>query len=301
MRVKVIFNPAADNGRAANLQTGILQAAEPVGHLDLVVAQRPRHAEQLAREAAAAGYDLVVAAGGDGTVHEVVNGLLAEGQPTAKLGVIPLGSGNDFAFCSGVAADWPTAVTRLFTGQSKWVDLARIEDENGRAQIFDNNFGLGFDARVVVQTIKITRIHGFLKYFLAVLHSIAFYYDTPQLEMAFDGQTVAQRILFLALGVGPRGGGGFLLTPDARQDDNLIDSCLVNPIGRLTMLQMLAQAMKGTHIHSRHVTMRRSQHITIRLVDPAPIHIDGELFAVTEDKIRQVTITSMPAAIEVVY
>ncbi|MBP6471727.1 MAG: diacylglycerol kinase family lipid kinase [Chloroflexi bacterium] len=301
MRVKVILNPAADNGRAAQLQTGILQAAKPFGQLELVLAQRPRHAEQLAREAAAAGYDLVVAAGGDGTVHEVVNGLMAEGKPVAKLGVIPLGSGNDFAFCSGVAADWPTAVTRLFAGQSKWVDLARIEDENGRAQIFDNNFGIGFDARVVVQTIKITHIHGFLKYFLAVLHSIAFYYDTPQLEMAFDGEPVAQRILFLALGVGPRGGGGFLLTPDARQDDNLIDSCLVNPVGRLIMLQMLLQAVKGTHIYSRHVTMRRSQQITIRLVEPAPIHIDGEMFAFTEDKLRQVTITSMPAAIEVVY
>lgn len=102
MRVKVILNPAADNGRAAQLQTGILQAAKPFGQLELVLAQRPRHAEQLAREAAAAGYDLVVAAGGDGTVHEVVNGLMAEGKPVAKLGVIPLGSGNDFAF----AAAW---------------------------------------------------------------------------------------------------------------------------------------------------------------------------------------------------
>jgi len=67
------------------------------------------------------------------------------------------------------------------------------------------------------------------------------------------------------------------------------------------MLQMLSQAVKGTHIYSRHVTMRRSQQITIRLVEPAPIHIDGEMFAFTEDKLRQVTITSMPAAIEVVY
>ena len=145
-----------------------------------------------------------------------------------------------------------------------------------------------------------TRVHGFIKYFLAVLHSIAFYYHTPLLEMDFDGEEKTQQVLFVAMGVGRRGGGGFLLTPDARQDDNLIDSCIVNPIGRLTMLQMLSQAIKGTHIHSRHVTMRQSRQITIRLKDSAPIHVDGEMFAYPEDNIRQVTITSIPAALEVV-
>lgn len=300
MRVIVILNPAANNGRAQQYHTPILQAAEPFGGLEIRLAERPGHAELLAREAAQAGYDLVVAAGGDGTVHEVVNGLYAVNNPAARLGVIPLGSGNDFGFSAGLAGDWATAVPRLFTGTSKRLDLACIEADDGRSCVFDNNFGLGFDARVVVQTQKMTRIHGFLKYFVAVLHSIAFYYHTPYLEMDFDGEQIAQRTLFLAMGVGRRGGGGFLLTPDARQDDNLIDSCLVNPIGRLTMLQMLSQALKGTHIHSSHVTMRQSQRITIRLKDPAPIHVDGEMFAYPEENIRQLTITSIPAALEVV-
>ncbi len=300
MKIKVILNPAADNGRAGQYHAKILQAAEPFGGLEIVLAERPGHAVDLARQAAEAGYDVVVAAGGDGTVHEVVNGLFAAGKPSARLGVIPLGSGNDFAFCTGLAQDWATAVPRLFSGQSRLVDLARIEDENGRAQFFDNNFGLGFDARVVVQTQKITRLHGFIKYLTAVLHSIAFYYHTPRLEMDFDGELVAQPVLFLAMGVGRRGGGGFLLTPDAQQNDNLIDSCLVSPIGRLTMLGMLVQAIKGTHVHSRHVTMRRSQRIIIQLKDPAPIHVDGEMFAYPEENIRQVVITSIPAALEVV-
>ncbi|MCA9872780.1 MAG: diacylglycerol kinase family lipid kinase [Anaerolineales bacterium] len=300
MRVKVILNPAADNGRARQYHDPILQAAAPYEGVEIAMAERPGHAEVLARQAAEAGYEIVAAAGGDGTVHEVVNGLYAAGQTAAKLGVIPLGSGNDFAFSSGLAAEWQTAVTRLFTGAVKAVDLACIEADNGRARVFDNNFGLGFDARVVVQTQKMTRVHGFIKYFLAVLHSIAFYYHTPHLQMDFDGEQVTQRVLFLALGVGRRGGGGFLLTPDARQDDNLIDSCLVNPIGRLTMLQMLSQAVKGTHIHSRHVTMRQSRCITIHLQDSAPIHVDGEMFAYPEDKVQQVTITSVPAALEVI-
>ncbi len=299
MQIKVILNPAADNGRARYYRDPILQAAAPYGGLEVVVAERPGHAEILARQAAEAGCELVVAAGGDGTVHEVVNGLYAAGSSPTRLGVIPLGSGNDFAFSAGLAADWQTAVPRLFIGSVKTVDLACIEADNGRACVFDNNFGLGFDARVVVQTQKMTRVHGFIKYFLAVLHSIAFYYQTPYLQMDFDGEQTAQPVLFLALGVGRRGGGGFLLTPDARQDDNLIDSCLVNPIGRLTMLQMLSQAVKGTHIHSRHVTMRQSRHITIQLRDPAPVHVDGEMFAYPEDNVRQLTITSLPAALSI--
>ncbi|MBK8987181.1 MAG: diacylglycerol kinase family lipid kinase [Chloroflexi bacterium] len=300
MQIQVILNPAADNGRARHFQAPILQAAAPLGGLEVVVAQRPGHAVDLARLAAEAGVGLVVAAGGDGTVHEVINGLYTSGSPQARLGVIPLGSGNDFAFSAGLAADWAAAVPRLFSGQSKWVDLARIEADNGRVRYFGNNFGVGFDARVVVQTIKMTRVHGFMKYFFAVLHSIAFYYHTPHLDIHFDDDAAAQRVLFLALGIGRRSGGGFLLTPDARQDDGLIDSCLVNPIGRLTMLQMLTQAVKGTHIHSRHVTMRQSRRITIQLREPTPMHIDGEMFAYPEDNVRQVTITSIPAALEVV-
>ncbi|MFQ5436932.1 MAG: diacylglycerol/lipid kinase family protein, partial [Anaerolineae bacterium] len=132
------------------------------------------------------------------------------------------------------------------------------------------------------------------------LETIAFYYRKPHLDIWFDDEPVSQRVLFLAVGVGFRAGGGFLLTPDARHDDDLIDSCLVNPIGRLTMLNMLGNAIKGTHIYSKHVTMRKSKKIVVKSGSPVPIHVDGELFAVPEDNVGQVTITSLPAAIEVI-
>jgi diacylglycerol kinase family enzyme len=95
-----------------------------------------------------------------------------------------------------------------------------VEDEHGRFALFDNNLGIGFDAIVVIQTESITRVHGFLMYFVAVLRTIAFYYQTPHLTLDFDGEQVAQQVLFLAMGLGPRGGGGFFLTPDARHDDD---------------------------------------------------------------------------------
>ena len=298
MRIKVILNPWADRGRGIQQKDIIEKLGQQYGDLDLVLTQRPKQAQALALQAAEEGYEVVVAAGGDGTIHEVVNGLIAS-QAEAKLGVLPIGSGNDFAYALGISSDLATAVPRLFVGTIKTIDLARIEDAKGRYQIVDNNIGIGFDAMVVVQTQSITRVHGFLMYFIAVLRTIAFYYQTPRLEMRFDEEQAAQETLFLAMGVGNRSGGGFFLTPDARHDDNLIDSCLVNPIGRLTMLGMLQQAMKGTHVHSRHVTMRQSQQISLRANMPLPIHVDGEMFAYPQDDVRRVTITSLPAALQV--
>lgn len=300
MRVKIILNPWSDQQRASQRKSQIETAVQQYAAADLVLTERPGHAVELARRAADDGYDLVVAAGGDGTVHEVINGLVHGDRADTTLGVIPIGSGNDFAFGLGIPLEMETAVARLFQGEPRRVDLARIEDDRGQYAVFDNNFGLGFDAIVVIRTQAITRVYGFLMYLLAVLQTIALYYQTPHVDIWFDDEKVSQETLFLALGIGPRGGGGFFLTPDAASDDDLIDSCLVNPIGRLTMLAMLGQAIKGTHIHSKHVTMRQNKRIRIQSNMPMPIHIDGEVFAYPQDNVRQVTITSLPAALRVV-
>ncbi|RMG91763.1 MAG: diacylglycerol kinase family lipid kinase [Chloroflexi bacterium] len=299
MRTKIILNPWSDRGRAVEKKEEILRVARMYGEVDLVLTERRGHARELARQAADEGYELVAAAGGDGTVHEVVNGLVQGGRADVLLGVIPVGSGNDFAYAFGIEPKVETAVPRLFTGQPHTVDLARIEDEHGRFEIVDNNIGIGFDAMIAIQTQSITRVHGFVMYTLATLRTIALYYQTPHLEIWFDDEKVAQESLFLAFGLGPRGGGGFFLTPDARHDDGLIDTCLVNPVGRLTMLYMMLKVMRGTHVTSRHVTMRQNQQIMVSANMPLPIHTDGEIFAYPEDNVRRVTVTSLPAAIQV--
>lgn len=299
MRVKVILNPWSDRGRARQQIDKITTLGRQYGQLELVLTEQPGHGRTLARQAADEGYDLVVAAGGDGTVHEVVNGLVRGDRADVALGVLPIGSGNDFAFGLGIPLDLEAAVARLFTGQLQSVDLGRVEDERGRYEFFQNNLGIGFDAIVVIRTEAITRLHGFMMYFVAVLQTILLYYQTHRLELRFDEDVIQQDSLFLALGVGPRGGGGFLLTPAAKVDDNLIDSCLVNPVGRLTMLSMLLRVMKGTHVTSRHVTMRQNRRILVKSQTPLPIHVDGEMFAYPRDNVHEVVITSVPAALRV--
>jgi YegS/Rv2252/BmrU family lipid kinase len=299
MRVKVILNPWSNRGRAREQVDKIIAMSRQYEAVDLVLTERPGHARTLAREAADQGYGLVVAAGGDGTVHEVINGLVRGDRADVPLGVLPIGSGNDFAFAAGIPLDLELAMTRLFSGAPQTVDLGRVENERGRYEFFHNNLGIGFDAVVVIRSEAITRIQGFLMYFVAVLQTILLYYQTHQFELRFDEELVRQESLFLALGVGPRGGGGFLLTPNARQNDDLIDSCLVNPVGRLTMLSMLLRVMKGTHVTSPHVTMRQNRRILVRSQTPLPVHVDGEVFAYPRDGVYELTITSVPAAVRV--
>jgi YegS/Rv2252/BmrU family lipid kinase len=300
MRVKVILNPWADRGRGAKQAAVIQQTAQQYGGVDLVESERPGHALELARQAADDGYDVVVAAGGDGTISDVVNGLMRGDKGVTRLGIIPIGSGNDLAWSLGISTDVETAVHQLFSGTPKAIDLARIEDDKGRFRIVDNNIGIGFDAVVVIETEAITRVHGFMMYLLATLRTIMSYSLLPKLIIHFDDQRVEQSVLFIALGVGPRGGGGFLLTPDAKQDDDLIDSCTVDPIGRFTIMTLLLAVMNGTHVKSKHATMRQNKRIRIRAERPLPIHTDGEMFAYPQDDVREVTVTSLPAAIEVI-
>ena len=299
MRVKVIINSRSGRGRGREQTDVIDSLGRRYGSLDIFPTQRPRHATELAAAAIDEGYDLVAAAGGDGTVHEVVNGLMRGDKAALPLGIIPIGSGNDIAFGMGFTESAEESVERIFKGTPRTLDLARVTNERGKTEVAVNNWGIGFDAIVVMRTETITRLHGFAMYFGAVLQTILFYYQNPYLEATFDGEHVNQQSLFLYGGLGTRGGGGFLLTPDAKWDDDLVDTCMVNPISRLQMLQMLSSAMKGTHVASRHVTMRQSKRITVKSSMPMPIHLDGEMFAYPRDDIRQVTITSLPAAIQV--
>lgn len=299
MRVKVIFNPAADHGRAAQMESDILQWCSAYVPIDSVRTEHKGHALELAREAADQGFELVISVGGDGTTHEVINGLVREGKSQVKLGLISIGSGNDYSFGLELSDDPQAAVDQIFTGTPRAIDLALIEDDKGRSEIACNGIGIGFDATITIQSHMITRVHGFTMYLLATLRTIALYYQTPAFRLHFDDMLVEQKALLLAIGVGPRIGGGFFLTPDASFDDALLDSCLVNPVGRATMLQMLPRVMRGTHVNSRHVTMRRSHSISLVSDLPLPIHIDGEIFSYPDDDVHSVTVTSLPKALQI--
>ena len=299
VRRKVILNPWANRGSAIELKDSILDWFSGYGGVDLALTSSQGHATRLASEAIDDGYDVVIAAGGDGTVHEVINGLVHGDRSQLPLGVIPIGSVILLTFGNGLLTDPESAIRTICTGEPRNVDLARIEDNRGQYTLVNNGIGIGFDATVTIQSGGITRIHGFPMYLLAVLQTIALYFQTPHLKIQFDDEVIEQESLLLAIGIGPRVGGGFFLTPDGKNNNGLLDSCTVNPVGRLTMLWMLPKVMKGTHVGSKHVTMRRNGFVDITSSLPLPIHVAGEIYAYPADNVQRLTVTCLPDALEV--
>lgn len=296
----LIFNPNSDRGRSGQKASDLRAMVERLGGADWRGTEYPDHAAEIAAQAA--GYETVVALGGDGTVHEVVNGLMqipAEKRP--RLGIVPIGSGNDFAFAAGVMLKNPQeAMRRALTGTARAVDVAEIMDNHIRREYFVNTCGIGFDGAINIRSREIPFLQGFLMYLTAVLQSILLNFEAPHLKVQYDGGEIDQKIMMLTVGNGPREGGGFITTPTSKVDDGLLDFIYVHQLTRLRLLQLLPKVMKGTHIHEPDVTLKQTTRLVIESDRALPIHIDGELFAPYEANVRRVEINLYPRALQVV-
>ena len=296
-KIKLILNPTSNHGRsvreAADLR--LLMANRDV---DWSGTEYPGHAIQLAHQAGQQGYDLVIALGGDGTVHEVINGLMQSPQETRpSFGIVPLGSGNDFAHILGLPADPGEALLSALNGQPHTLDVGSLCDENGRLEYFNNTMGMGFDSLVNLYTRKITAIHGFLMYFVALMMTIFRNFDTIDLHVETDQETWDQRSLMLALGNGPREGGGFIITPDAVLDDGILNYVTIKKISRLMMLRLVPEVMRGTHGRFKQVKMGTCRRMTVASKQPLYIHCDGEIYAGFGTDVHKLTIQILPNSI----
>lgn len=304
--MRVILNPVADRGhvaeRAARLRALITEAAHKANHtIEWCETQHPRHATELARSAAEAAVDVIVVLGGDGTVHEVVNGILtAETAHRPTLAIVPVGSGNDFAANIGIPIDPIKAVRRIFTGEPRAIDAARITDEQGRSEYWNNTLGLGFSGSVNAATRRITVVRGFLIYLLAVLRTVLF--NPPDLFAHFelaDGTQFKERISMLSVCNGPREGGGFPVAPNARPDDGLLTYTIMKRLGRLGILVFVPIVMAGQHLRARAFLNGHTESLRVTLDGPLDLHIDGEIFATPADPPRTFLIEIIPAALRI--
>jgi len=300
-KVILIFNPASDRGRSAQKASDSQAIIEKEGGAEWAATEHPGHATSLAEQAARDGFDVVVAMGGDGTVHEIVNGLMqVEADKRPALAVVPIGSGNDFAYSCGIDMELQQSILRVFKGTPAPVDLGRITDGSGRSQYWDNSAGFLFDAAINIQSRKITRIYGFMMYLTATVKSIIENYDPTHLTITVDGETFERDLLMLTVGNGAREGGGFLVTPSAKNDDGILDYLMVAPISRLMMFQLLPVVMQGKHGRYPFVTLKQFKQIELEADRAVPIHLDGELWAPYEADVRKVRIEIIPAAIQVI-
>ena len=296
-KIKLILNPIANHGRSLQMAAD-LRPLMAGYNADWGASDYPGHATQLARQAGEQGYDLVAAVGGDGTVHEVVNGLMqVPEKKRPALGIIPLGSGNDFAHILGIPVNPAEALRSALTGGPHPLDVALVRDQNGRAEYFNNTLGIGFDGVVTIRSRKITRIHGFLMYLVAVVQTIILNFKPMNLHVETESETWDLPTLMLTLGNGPREGGGFLVTPEARLDDGILHYATIRKISRLMMFRLIPEVMKGTHGRFKAVRMGTCRKMAVTSDQPLYIHADGEIYAGFGTDVRRLAVEILPGAI----
>lgn len=248
-------------------------AATQWGEVELALTSGPGHAIALAREAPA-GTPRVIAVGGDGTVHEVANGLLTRGPGAVPpLGVVPVGTGNDFAKMTGTARLAPReAVRALAAGSTRQFDVGQVWGE-----YFVNSIGVGLDADVARRVNQYKHWPGATGYVVAALQAIL-HRQALRLQIEVDTERWSAPTTVLEIGIGPCAGGVFYLVPDARPDDGLLDVCAVGPFGLRFLLTRAPLVLSGRHTTLNEVRMARGVRVRVTSADgPLTAHLDGEV------------------------
>lgn len=278
----IVVNPTSGRGAGAAIIPA-LQTLLDAQTLEYTLAQteRPLHAIELARQAAARGVDIVVAVGGDGTANEVINGLMQAklaGEGQSALGVISVGRGNDFAFGAGIPPEMEKAVQILAAGQRSWMDVGKVSGgyyPDGR--YFGNGVGIGFDAVVGFEALKMKRLQGFASYMVAALKTIFLYYTPPKVSLVHDQSSQEFYTLMISIMNGRRMGGGFHMAPHSYMNDSLFDICIATRVSRPRIFTLIPLFMKGTQAgHPAIMTLQTRKLTVSALQGSLPAHADGE-------------------------
>lgn len=287
----LVLNPQAGRGAALKMFPQVEAALRAAGvEFDVVHTRASLHAVRIAWEAPGQGYERILTVGGDGIVHEVLNGLLRasnEGE-TITLGIIPLGTGNDFikslppALSPGdTRDDWRDAIPRIVAGKTALVDVGKITGDvpapgHPHPQYFTNGMDVGFGARVA-KAVRNVPVTGMAAYLLAIMQVLADY-NLPRVKLTLDsGEVIELNTTMLAVTNGRCFGASFWLTPMSHIDDGIFDVLIAKPLGRVGILQIIPLLMKGTHLNHPAVMFRQARKVILESPAPLIVEADGEL------------------------
>ena len=286
-RALAIVNPVAGNGAGERVARRIAADFRKYGiRLDVVRTPARDEAARLAREGAADGYRVIVAAGGDGTANEVANGIVGS---AAALALYPIGSGNDFARALGYpkrARDVPRFIREA---RRRTIDVG---DLNGR--VFVNAAGVGIDGHVAELVSTTSRVVGqTLGYFVGALVGITTYRPRP-MRVLVDGELRSGSFLAVVAANGTHFGSGMHVAPEASLDDGQLDILLAGDLSRWASLGALAKLYRGTHVNGGTIVMMRARVVEIELERPLPAELDGEV-----TRLARLSIHVRPQALDV--
>lgn len=280
--IRVIVNPAAGKRRRVDLPA-LVRASGLAA--DCIATEHPGHAETLARDAAAAGARIVVAAGGDGTVNEVARGLIGS---DAALGIVPLGSGNGLARHLKLPLDPRGALSRLARPEVTRIDVGRIN-----RRLFVCTAGIGFDAEVA-RRFALGRRRGLRGYAAATLRAYRAW-RPAKVELGIGGRTIADDCWLLAFANASQYGNNARIAPHANLGDGLLDLCLIDRLPPWRAVRVVHAMMTGRMTDAGLAAYHTGAAITVRAARPMPFHVDGD-YAGEADRFE---VTLAPAALAV--
>ncbi len=283
MLAKVILNPYAGRWLALERREEVEESLRSSGvKYEMVMTEYPEHGTSLAAQAVRNGFDPIISVGGDGSISEVVNGMMsvAEGNrdKSVSLGVIPLGSANDFADNMGLPRDMKAAAEVISTGKSRIIDLGVVQvGREGKKRYFDNNAAIGLEPYVTVIQKGINRMRGTLRYLVATILAVR---DNPQWSMRLEWESGSYQgpITLVTVGNLPRTGGVFFMTPNASATDGLLTFVYGFMPTRRQILRLLPRTMKpgeGSYIEHPSVHQLHTSWIKVFSEQPTPAHADG--------------------------
>jgi len=280
VRLTILLNPAAGRRRARSRFAQALEVLRAAGVNPEIQESRSReHLIELARRAVDARPDVIVSAGGDGTHHYVINGLAGSDVP---LGVLSLGSGNDFAEGLGIPLNPRDAARVLLEGAPRTIDLAKVG-----TTVYGCIAGVGFDSIVTrFANEQVHWVHGSPAYAWAILRCLKFF-RPHALEIRSNGQNLSREVIFVTIGNSVSYGGGVKMAPHALLDDGLLDVCIVPAMSKFELLRWVPSAYRGKHL--AHPRIEYFQAKSVSLASPSRLELfgDGEF------------IQELPATIEV--
>jgi diacylglycerol kinase (ATP) len=290
----VIYNPAAGRGRARKLVDKVRTWA--AGGAEVRATTGPGHGAELAKAAAEEGFERVIAAGGDGTVNEVGNGLLRASRP-AVMGVWPLGSSNDYAFSLGLT-DWWKRQGDGVPLRRRAVDVGATKSSKGE-HFYLNCAGVGFNGMVALDSRRIRWLRGLPLYALAYLRALVWYFRAPVTRVRFDDTEVSTPLLALTVNVGVRE-GGFPITPNAQLDDGRFDYVLAADLRRWDLISILPRLMAGK-LPTDHPKIRLGTctKVVVSGETPLCVHADGEFACIPADRVTEMTFDTLPGRLTV--
>jgi YegS/Rv2252/BmrU family lipid kinase len=280
-RALIILNPEAGHGRAGKIAGSLPKLANDLGwQIEQRETRECGHEVEIAAEAAKAGWPVVVAVGGDGTVHGTANGLLWNGSTDTVLAHVPVGTGNDLANTIGLnkRSSPEENLRRILDGEVRKFDVGRALKE-----YFVNSVGIGFAAETARNLVKYKKLGGFTSYVVAVYQTF-FTYKAPELSVETASFSERGQILMVEVTLGRTTGGGFTVSPSANPCDGQLDVCMIREVGILTFLRYVPKVIRGTHVGLPPVEVFQAERVEVQSFEGPPIvHLDGELRSSDEE------------------